>query len=180
MGTATPAAPTPTPRAAAAAPCADESTMELERPGEERKNRRDAMADDSPDSDSADGFLPTATMELESLPAWSPSLLQRAEDDDEHGEVEPAADVVEAADVDASSDAAAGMGSGAADDPVVGRRSREKHPSIVLACLFVCSSASSAFLALLGTEGKATCSCSCTVTRTRGGELALAREWSVE
>jgi hypothetical protein len=110
--------------------------MELERPGEERKNRRDAMAEDSPDSDSADGFLPTATMELESLPAWSSSLLQRTEDDDEHGEVEPAADVVEATDVDASSDAAGGMGSGAADDPVVvGRRSREKHPSIVLACL---------------------------------------------
>jgi hypothetical protein len=133
VGTATPAAPTPTPRAAA---CADESTMELERPGEERKNLFDAMAEDSPDSDSADGFLPTATMELESLPAWSSSLLQRAEDDDEHGEVEPAADVVEATDVDASSDAAGGMGSGAADDPVVvGRRSREKHPSIVLACL---------------------------------------------
>jgi hypothetical protein len=87
-------------------------------------------------------------MELESLlPAWSSSLLQRAEDDDEHGEVEPAAEVVEAADVDASSDAAAGMGSGAADDPVVvGRRSREKHPSIVLAR----SAASALFLALLG------------------------------
>jgi hypothetical protein len=55
-------------------------------------------------------------------------LRQRAEDDDEHGEVEPPADVeAEAADVDASSDP--GMGSGAGD-PAGGRRSREKHPSI--------------------------------------------------
>jgi hypothetical protein len=139
VGTATPAAPTPTPRAAAPPPCADESTMELERPGDERKNRRDAMAEDSPGSDSADGSLPTAP------PPWSSSSLQRAEDDHEHGEVEPAA---EAVDVDASSDAA-GMGSGAA---VVGRRSREKHPSIVLA-----RSSATDFLALLlvgnGREG---------------------------
>jgi len=107
--------------------------MELERPGDERKNRRDAMADDSPDSDSADGFLPTAPSPPSRPWSWgelpAPSL-QRAEEDDEHGEVEPAADV-EAADVEASSDP--GMGSGAGD-PTGGRRSREKHPSIVFAC----------------------------------------------
>jgi hypothetical protein len=79
--------------------------MELERPGEERKNRRDAMADDSPGSESAEdgSFLMT----------------QRAEEDDEHGEV------------DASSDAG-GMASGAGEPG--GRRSREKQPSIVRVC----------------------------------------------
>jgi hypothetical protein len=67
--------------------------------------------------------------------------LQRAEEEDEHGEVEPAADV-EAADVDASSDA--GMGSGAGD-PAGGRRILEKHPSIVFA-----RSGASALLVLFG------------------------------
>jgi hypothetical protein len=108
VGTATPATPT----TAAAAPCAaDESTMELERPGEERKKRRDAMADDSPDSENADGCLPTI--------ALPPPFLMTQRAPEEQDEVEDDAD-----DVDAG-----GMASGAGEPG--GRRSREKQPSIV-------------------------------------------------
>jgi hypothetical protein len=118
VGTATPATPT----TAAAAPCrADESTMELERPGEERKKRRDAMADDSPDSESADGSFPTIAAPPPSRGGLLPPVFlmtQRApeEEDDEQSEVE--------VDLDAG-----GMTSGAGEPG--GRRSREKQPSIV-------------------------------------------------
>jgi hypothetical protein len=118
--------------------------MELDRPGEERKNRRDAMADDSLDSDNEDGFLPTELLSCGELPA--PSFLQQcAEEDDEHREVELSADV-EAADVDASTDP--GMGSGAGD-PASGRRSREKHPSITMYA-FALARVLSGFACLLG------------------------------
>jgi hypothetical protein len=118
--------------------------MELDRPGEERKNRRDVMDDDSPDSDNADGFLPTALLSCGELPA--PSFLwQCAEEDDEHREVELPTDV-EAADVDASSDP--GMGS-CTGEPASGRRSREKHPSITVYA-FALARVLSAFACLLG------------------------------
>jgi hypothetical protein len=97
--------------------------MELERPGEERKNRRDAMADDSPGSETADGSLPATTAASPScggLPLAAFLRTQRAEEDDEHGEVE--------ADVDSSSVA------GGTGEPG-GRRSREKQPSIVCVCV---------------------------------------------
>ena len=118
-----PAAPTPTMIPA----CADESTMELDRPGEERKNRRDAMADDSPEStESAEAAcsFATAPSMSGSPPLLPPSrrlaFLKRAEEEDERGEV--GAVEVDAADVEASSDGCCtGAGAPVADD---GRRSR--------------------------------------------------------
>jgi hypothetical protein len=120
--------------------------MELDQSGEERKNRCDVMADDSPDSDNADGFLPTASSSCGELPA-PPFLWQRAEEDDEHREVEPPADV-EVADVDVDASSDPGMGSGAGD-PAGGRRSREKHPSIVVYA-FALARVLSGFACLLG------------------------------
>ena len=56
MGIATPATPTPTIPA-----CTDESTMELDRPREERKNLRDAMADKSPAAPPSSPRAPAAS-----------------------------------------------------------------------------------------------------------------------
>ncbi|EEE58357.1 hypothetical protein OsJ_09486 [Oryza sativa Japonica Group] len=108
--------------------------MDLDLPGEERKNRRNAMADDSPESDSAEAFSATTapqqlTPSSYTSPPTPPEFLHRSEEDEEHGEVSavqpqpPPAEV----DVDASSDCAMGTGAAPAD---AGRRSREKQPSI--------------------------------------------------
>jgi hypothetical protein len=108
--------------------------MELDRPGEARKNRRDAMADDSPEStETADDRYSFATATAPSAsPPPTPSrrlaFLKRAEEEDERGEVGVVE--VDAADVDASSDGCC-TGAGAPGD-ADGRRSREKQPSMVL------------------------------------------------
>jgi hypothetical protein len=105
--------------------------MELDRPGEARKNRRDAMADDSPEStETADDMYSFATATASPRPTPSPRLafLKRAEEEDERGEVGVVE--VDAADVDASSDGCC-KGAGAPGD-ADGRRSREKQPSMVL------------------------------------------------
>lgn len=88
--------------------------MEFDRPGDDRKNRRDAMAEDSPgDSESADDvgvastfFFAETTMAPSSLlPAWSEMMFFLKGADEEEEVV--ATVEVDSADVDASSGEAA-------------------------------------------------------------------------